>query len=356
MNHNILIIGTGIYGCHAAMVLKELNLNFKMADISNDFFTGSSSKNQNRLHKGFHYARSYSTRHECIIGYNKFINAYPFAAKIVDKNYYLVDKESIIDFKTYKHIYEHENIPFTITSTPELPFEYNHELFDENGDAFLTNERFVDFNELKSYFTQELNHYLIKNYNQNKLIVTQNNINYNGEDFDYLIDCTYSQLKYNFNCTSTNDIFYELCIAFLYEFQDKIQESFAFTVMDGAFFSIYPYNINKNIYSLTDVQRTPIIKTKNINEIYTLRKNIKESDINQIKTEFEINVKKYIPDFEKHFKYHDYYLAIKTKPNKNSDDRSLMYENIGEKIHRFSGGKLTGIFSMEDKLKQLFQI
>jgi hypothetical protein len=354
MQSNILIIGTGIYGCHAAMVLKQLNINFKMADLSNDFFTGSSSKNQNRLHKGFHYARSYSTRHECINGYNKFIRAYPFAAKNVDKNYYLIDKESIIDFKTYKHIYEHENIPFEITSDPILPFQYNHNLFDENGSAFLTNEKFVDFNELKSYFTKELNHYLIKNYNANKLIISNNTINYNGEDFDYLIDCTYSQLNIGINIGNDNDIFYELCIAFLYEFQGKMIESFAFTVMDGSFFSIYPYNIEKKIYSLTDVVRTPIIKTKDINKIYKLQKNITEFDINNIKTQFELNVTKYIPDFNKLFKYHDYYLAIKTKPNKNSDDRSLMYDNIGN-IHRFSGGKLTGIFSMEDKLKQLFQ-
>ena len=82
----VLIIGAGIYGSHAAMTLKKLGIIFKIADKNNDFFKESSSKNQNRLHLGFHYPRSYDTRQECINGYTKFVNTYPFAAKNVPNN------------------------------------------------------------------------------------------------------------------------------------------------------------------------------------------------------------------------------------------------------------------------------
>jgi hypothetical protein len=124
--------------------------------------------------------------------------------------------------------------------------------------------------------------------------------------------------------------------------------------MDGPFLSLYPYDISNKIYSLTDVVRTPLIKTKNLSDVYALKNNLTEFDIANIRSEFEDNVKEYIPEFNKQFRYHGYYLAIKTKPNLNSDDRSLMYVEAGNRIHRFSGGKLTGIFPMEEKLKSIF--
>lgn len=357
----VLIVGAGLYGCHAAMTLKKMGINFKVADIANDFFQGSSSKNQNRLHQGFHYARSYTTRHECMNGYMQFIDTYPFAAKVVDNNLYFVDKKSIMDFKTYKHIYEHEQVPFNIVSNPKLPFIYEQNAFDGNGDAFLTSERFVDFNELKCFFTDNLGEYLIQDYKPALLCVTPHDIHcaasYDSEKFTHLLDCTYFQL--NIPDIHNQDMFYELCIAFLYKYvtdENVKSESFAFTVMDGPFFSIYPYDMENQLYTLTDVERTPLIKTKELNEVYALKDTLTESDIKIIQNTFETNVKKYIPEFNNHFQYHGYYLALKTKPNLQSDDRSLMYVQVGHNVHRFSGGKLTGIFPMEAKLKQLFQI
>ena len=71
-----VIVGAGWYGCHIASLLVKNNKEILIIDKANDFFTGSSSKNQNRLHLGFHYPRSMETIHECKYGYEQFVKKY----------------------------------------------------------------------------------------------------------------------------------------------------------------------------------------------------------------------------------------------------------------------------------------
>jgi hypothetical protein len=349
MDINVLIIGAGMYGCHTANLLLKLGINFKIIDKENDFFLSSSSKNQNRLHMGFHYPRSYNTRHECIDGYIKFIKKYSFAIQNIPNNYYFIEKKSIIDYTTYKNIYNFENIPFHENTLANLPFKYNKDMFDKN--AILVNEKFINFKELQKYFTSLLSKNLIKDYDENKLNIN-NNIIYDNEEFTHLFDCTYLRL----NISSKLDVFYELCIVFLYEQIDKT-ETFGFTIMDGPFLSLYPYNIENNIYSLTSVLHLPIFKSKNINLIYKRQQNIIQKDIIINRQLFEYDIIKYIPDFKKLFKYNGFFTSIKTKKNNiNNDDRSYIYEKINNKIHRFSGGKITGIFNIDTNLYDIFVI
>jgi L-2-hydroxyglutarate oxidase LhgO len=56
---NIIVIGTGWYGCHITTILKQYPDKFTitMIDSKNDIFDNSSYYNQNRLHYGYHYSR-----------------------------------------------------------------------------------------------------------------------------------------------------------------------------------------------------------------------------------------------------------------------------------------------------------
>ena len=95
------MIGTGFYGCEIASRLESLGVDFDMLDRRDDFFSESSSKNQNRLHfGGFHYCRSHVTRVECRRGYDVFVEKYPEFSKQVD-SYYVVSRKSVLDFETY---------------------------------------------------------------------------------------------------------------------------------------------------------------------------------------------------------------------------------------------------------------
>lgn len=346
---HILIIGAGLYGCHVATMLKKMNISFKILDKNNVFFSGSSSKNQNRLHQGFHYCRSYYTRKECIQGYNKFITNYDFAVEHIPNNYYFIEKNSIIDYNTYIHIYSHENLEFTEHNIAKLPFKYNHEKFE--GNAILTNECYINFMKLKSHFEETFALDLEPNFDATKLIITDDVIEYKNETFTHVIDCTYFQLDLKNVTIPKPDVFYEICVVFLYK-QNIPSKLFAMTIMDGPFMSLYPYNLEENIYTLTDVYRTPIMKTSDINVINNT--NISDECIQVIRAEVEDNISQYIPSFLHDFTYNGYYLAIKTKPIAQSDDRSLIHiKSENNKIHRFSGGKLTGIFELEEILKTL---
>jgi hypothetical protein len=342
-----LIIGTGIYGCHAAMILKRLNIDFRIADITNDFFTGSSSKNQNRLHQGFHYSRSFSTRHECMNGFLKFKETYPMAVYDFPNNYYFIDKNSLIDYKTYKHIYTYEKIPFEEHHVPSIPFEYDHSKFD--GPALLITESYVDFKALTEHFKQELSSSLIPDYDP-ELLQLDPIIKYKNQEYSHLIDCTYYQL--DIPQSPPQDLIYELCISLLYKC--KSPQLFAMTVMDGPFWSLYPYDPTNSIYTLTDVTYTPMIKTKYIKQIRNFQESLTDKKIINSKNIFETRIIKYIPKFKDIFEYHGFYTSLKTKPNTGSDDRSLLFTSPRPDIWRFCGGKLTGIFAMEDIMMNKF--
>lgn len=101
MNKNIIIIGSGWYGLYSALLLQN-DYNVIVLEKNNDMFDNSSYYNKNRLHLGYHYPRSFKTRQICIEGYKKFILKFREIVDIIDKNYYCISKDSIIDFETYK--------------------------------------------------------------------------------------------------------------------------------------------------------------------------------------------------------------------------------------------------------------
>ena len=336
------VLGAGFYGAHLATILLDNNIEFKIADITNDFFTGSSLKNQRRLHCGFHYPRSYTTRKECIEGYHGFKQQYPEILKIVDNNYYFIDKNSIIDLDTYKHIFLYENIDFLTIDESTLEFAHDSSLIQG---ILRTDEMFIDCEKAKLFFKNKLKSYMIDDFNTNKLLIDEAII-YENEKFDVLLDCTYS------HSSNDNGIVYELCVSFLFTYLGDDEELFGFTVVDGNFFSIYPYNIDKKLYSLTDVKHTPVFQSSCIHDVTTKMKHINIRKINLAKQSIVEKVVGYIPKFHEFFEYHSYFLSVKSKNINSADDRSVVITNTDDKILKFHGGKITGVIEAGHYLKK----
>ena len=98
----IAIIGAGWYGCHLALSLYKAGHDVALLEQSKDIFSGASFYNQNRLHLGFHYPRSYITRIQSKRGYRLFVKKYPDLLRPINMNVYCISStESIIDFRTY---------------------------------------------------------------------------------------------------------------------------------------------------------------------------------------------------------------------------------------------------------------
>lgn len=339
-----VILGGGWYGCHLGLVFKILGIDFIILEKTNDIFSGSSSKNQNRLHLGFHYPRSEETRKETQMNFGLFEKIYNFLTSGIINNYYAIDKKSLINFEDYKKIYTN----YDIINNPKLT-EMNINSNEIDG-LIRCNEKIINHNLAKDFFKKTLAGNYVVNYDETKLLIGSKKIYYCDVVYDYLINCTYGHCHLGIPDSIIQTLEYELCITYIYESKNNTNTNFSFTLMDGKYFSIYPYmNSMKNQYTLTDVEYTPIMKSKNIYDLYEYEKKLDISLINKTKTLMEEKVLKYINNFHDLFVYKSYFLSYKCKfPNQN-DDRSLKYFQ-NNNIITFVGGKITGIFEMNQIL------
>lgn len=333
----IIIIGCGWYGCHIAKVLKRHDVDFLMIEKNDDIFKNSSCYNQNRLHLGFHYPRSYDTRSLCKNGYDSFIQEYHSIVDQIKNNIYLIANDSIIDYDTYRNIYKYEKYNF---------IEKQNTLFTNvQKNNMYVDELVINSYKAEQYFKNELAGSNIV-LNETVTSITKNNknkitvITKSGKQFecDKLIDCTYNQLE-----LSKFNYIFEKTISLLYE-RTIVNPLFdAITIMDGKFSSLYPRDIEKNLYTLTDVEHTPYKKTNNYTEDHC----ICDNDVNTIKNKMEQKFLIYYKDFLKEFKYVGYFIANKTKPLSSSDSRHVICEEVDKNIFSVNCGKIYGIFEFE---------
>ncbi len=334
--NDIIIIGSGWYGCHIASLLQD-TYNVIIIEQRGEIFDNSSYYNQNRLHLGYHYSRDYNTRSLCKNNYEIFKVRYGNCIEDISNNFYMISKQSLLDYQTYENIFKYEGFEFGIK---------NNECFKNIYDKIiLTDEKVINSEKAKMHFTNELKNvkfffdttvtgYLKRD---NKIIVNASN----GTEFncDLLLDCTYNQMG-----LSKSDYTYELTISLLYE---KINDTEfdAITIMDGKFWSLYPRDVEKKLYTLTDVEFTPVISSLKYSDI--LNYNLSEDKIYEIRENMENKVKSYYCDFLKDFSYKSYFLSKKTKLISGSDSRDITIEEIEDNVITVNCGKIYGIFDFE---------
>lgn len=311
-----LIVGAGWYGCHLYSIFQGRPGRLDVCDVSDSPFSGSSLRNQNRLHLGFHYPRSFHTRQECREGYARFMEKYPSLSWGFEKNYYLIAKSSVIDFNTYCTIFEHEGPQFDKVSFDDLnvPFLLVPSMFQG---AIRTQERVIDAAKSKYFFES--------------VITLRPFKDVNFSSYRTIYDCTYGQSA--ISMCILNETYQEDCISLVYEGPFP---PVGITVMDGPFFSIYPYRIISTgcvEYTLTDVEYTPQGLSP-----HCARRRIEDK------------VRKYIPDFDEHFKFISHLYSTKTKFNGDAAaDRSVKIASK-DNVTAIIGGKITGIFELDRRL------
>jgi hypothetical protein len=317
----IVIIGGGWVGCHLAYKLKD-NHNVTLYEKNSELFLETSFYNQNRLHSGFHYARNYKTREMCKDTYSQFMNDYGFLTKDVVNNLYCVpNTKSIIDYGTYIQIFK------------DFEKEKSDVTFKDVEGCINTNERYIDFKYAHDFFNNELSNLVIhESVNSNKLKKL-------SKEYDLVINATNNHIKDSHNKNS----FYELTISLLYK---KIKETpfDSLTLVDGEFFSIYPYK--DNIFTLTDVEHTPIKKFKIPTKLKEYIQTIDNQFIERKRKLIEKKVKHYFPDFLSFYEYYSYFTATKSKIISTSDERYPVMSKEDNIINCFTG-KIQGIYIIE---------
>jgi hypothetical protein len=330
----IAIIGAGWYGCHIGLSLKNKGVEIDIYEEESQIFTKASSNNQNRLHLGYHYPRSYKTRSQARIGYSKFYSQYNKMCIEVKNNIYAVDnKRSLLDFETYKCIMSCSKLPVDKAIPLDLVDKFS------NLSGFIsTNEKLIDFNMVKDYFNNQLEEDLIFDTKIKNIKEVEGAIIVNECEYDYVVDCTWGA----FGGFYKDKVYFEPCITYLYK--KSTSDDFALTIMDGDFISLYPYK--DDIYSLTSVKNTPMGNFNNYSAANFLIENMREGEVNSIRKLFEEEVYYYYPGFLDDFHYHSYYTSIKTKKTVNNACREASISKKGREISVLSG-KIDTVYFVE---------
>lgn len=325
-NITVCIIGAGWYGLHTGTILKEMGIHFCIYEKGNEVLSGASFYNQNRLHLGYHYPRSHETRTLCYDGYTRFKSRYPTCAKKLTHNYYCIADNSNIDYLTFK------DITRNLGNTTE---ETTHELTNIQGPLLDTNEMFIDNTITRLLFKESLGNHIIRNRE-----MTQNEIQTNN--FTFVINCTNNVLN------KMDNLYFEKTLSLVYEKVKDTNSITSYTIMDGMFSSIFPSNVEKNLYTLTDVEHTPLYKSYDIEKLYTHKK----PDIDVLRILMEDKIQYYFPDFHKYYVYRSYYTSLKVKAESKSSSR-LCYIKRDNNVINVACDKILGIFILEDYIKEL---
>jgi hypothetical protein len=324
----IAIIGGGWLGCHIATKLKEKNYKVNLFEET-DIFSGSSFYNQNRLHRGFHYSRNQKTRKLCYDTFDRFIKDYDGLVDDIENNYYLIPtNNSLIDYGTFKSIFNYENISF---------IESKLDNFDHIEGSVIVDEKFINPVKAKEYFKDKLKDNIIIRK------IYDNEFEQLAEEYDYVINTTNNILN------TSKDCYFELSLTLVY---DKITKGNfgSITMVDGPLFSIYPFKSTQ--YTVTDVEYTPLFTSPYIEDINQFKYNVNKKLINPIQQKIENKIKHYYKEFNSVFKFKKYYTSIKVKPYSSSADRYPIITRQDNVINCITG-KIQGIYVLEDYINEI---
>lgn len=258
-----IIIGAGIYGLYAAIILADKGESVVVLECDNEAMSRATYVNQARVHNGYHYPRSYSTAIKSAGYFNKFCNDFKFAINDKFEKVYAIASE-------YSWTSAEQFLKFSkacdIKCEEINPDKYfNKALVDG---VFLTHEYALDSSKIKDYFLEK-----IKDRKNVEIIYNSRIISIENTGNKYklsLKDNTELQASLVLNSTyaSTNQIStlagldcfkikYEICEMILGK-PTKQLENVGLTVMDGPFFSVMPFGLT-GYHSLTSVTFTPHI-------------------------------------------------------------------------------------------------
>jgi len=316
----IAIIGGGWIGCHLASKLKQKH-NVSIFEKNQKLFLETSYKNQNRLHLGYHYSRNHKTRELCKLTHERFLQDYGRFTECVSNNYYCVARESILDYSTYLKIFDNaeriENLDY---------------LSNIEG-AINTKEKYINFQSLHDHFNEQLS----------PIFFRRKIDDFRELDHDLIINCTNNHLQFVQDCS------YELTLTLLYKKTNQTPFG-ALTLVEGDFFSIYPYR--DNLVTVTDVEHTPIAKFRTIEELNDY--NFSDEILNDRIEKIENKITKYYSPFKSNFVYDGYFLSTKVKPISSSANRYPVVYKENNTISCYTG-KIQGIYIIEEYVKRCIE-
>ena len=328
----IAIVGAGFFGLTLGLILSKKH-KIEIFEKKKSILQGASSANQFRFHHGFHYPRSQKTVKE--INKSKDLFTSYFGKNIFGKtiNYYLIAKESKINFVNYKKFLKKNKLLFKILKNT----------FDEKfiEKFILSDEKILDYFGFRKKIMKMIKKSKVK-------------INFNNQfekkyvnNFDKIIVTTYANnnlvLK-KLGIKKLNEFKFEFVEKILIKLPKKFQKK-SYVVVDGNFVCVDPY-VGTNYHLLSDVKNSkletrigkfPIFKHKNKKFINKgIIRNIKISKFNN----FIKRTSNYLP-FLKTAKYAGSMFVVRAimKNKEKTDERTSIIKVHTKKIISILSGK-----------------
>lgn len=309
------------------MSLLEDGHDVEVHEIANRLFNGASGSNPARLHSGQHYPRSRLTRAACQEHRDAFMKRYGFLTRAIPINIYAIaDRDSLVDFGTYRQILRGEIEFITI----ENPAEFG--LQNVEG-AILTGERHIVIDEAREYFTTALSDRVQLNTSPGMV---------NDARWDMTLDCTFCALD------GENIDRYEPCVTALLEGDTHK----AVTIMDGGFPSLYPFNEKDGLNSLTSAKFTPLAKCATRAEAEQIINTITDKEVTDRCLAMHEQIAYFWPEAEA-YTPRDCKLSIRAMPRSGADARLVDVVRVGPRALRVRAGKIDAILHAEQVIKEM---
>lgn len=261
--YDAIIIGGGIFGLYAAHLLLSKGAKVAVLEKEKDILERASKINQARVHRGYHYPRSFETAQKTAQYYDRFRNDFGFAILKPFKQYYAISKEdSKISADDYALFCRKLRIPLRKVDK-SLFFQR-----DKIDVLFEAEEACFDYLKIKKYFQKQITsdrhvdiYYqsfpVSQKISNSKYVLTLNK-DYVLLAAPLVINATYSNINMVNRMFGFEgyDIKYEMCELRLCKMHNGFS-NIGLTVMDGPFFSFMPFG-DGSVYSLSSVNFTSL--------------------------------------------------------------------------------------------------
>jgi hypothetical protein len=323
----IRVLGAGYYGCHLSTALLAEGHDVEVHEIADRIFAGASGGIPARLHQGQHYPRSRLTRAACQEHRERFMAVYGHLTHGVPVNLYAIAaNDSLVDFGTYCQVLRGE-IEFV---TVDQPAEYG--LQNVEG-AILTGERHVVTAKARAHFGIAL---------QDRVRFLTPPGKVDDARWDWTIDATFCA-----NDSAGIDR-YEPCLTVL--MSGPVGK--AVTVMDGPFGSLYPWDEEAGLSSLTSAKFTPFSKScKTWAEARALLDSLTMAEVRTRTDEMVEQMRYFWPDIDA-YRVADHRLTIRAMPRSGADARLVDVVRVGERALRIRAGKIDAILHAEQLVRE----
>ena len=345
----IAIIGVGIYGAYIADKLsKNKKYIIDLYEKEKEILTSTAKKNQYRLHIGYHYPRSKKTILQTINGYKIFKKEFKKFLYFPKKNYYLVHKNSLINFEKYLKIYKNFNLKFKRTNNQKLS-EYIYQ--NQIEGCVNTEEGVILINKLIPHLRKRLKG-KTKIYTGLKIDKINNlkGLIYYGDKkpkkYDIIINSTYENPNLGLK-KKKFQLKYEL--TGMVKIKKPFKDQVGLTIMDGLYCSLYPQD--KKFSTISSVKFTPIFKTNNFNK---LNDKIKKLNKEKIKKNIISHASKFIKIYNKKIKS-ELILSHKVKLKEDKNDIRTSSIIIENKLISILCGKIDAVPIIYKKINQFIR-